>query len=139
MKRFTLPLLFAATMTAAGAQAADLKVDVKGVNTATGEVFIALYNAPDVWMKKPFKVQRAVAVKGSTILTFTDLPEGEYALSAYHDEDGDKKMARNAMGMPTEPWGFSKDAMGMFGPPGFDDAKVMVPAAGATIVINLKS
>lgn len=143
MKRIALPLLLAATLAAALAtttsEAADLKVNINGINEAKGEVFVALYNTADLWMKKPINGQRAAAVKGTTTITFTNLPEGEYALSAFHDEDGDKKMARNAMGMPTEPWGFSKDAMGMYGPPSFDEAKVVVPAAGVSIVINLKS
>jgi uncharacterized protein (DUF2141 family) len=139
MKRTTLSLLCLAAITTASAQAADLKIEVAGINEAKGEVFVALYNGADIWMKKPFKVNKATAVKGTTTLTFADLPEGDYAASVLHDEDGDKKMGRNAIGIPTEPWGFSKDAMGMFGPPSFDEAKVKVPAAGANIVINLKS
>lgn len=139
MKRLSLALLACAAFSASAAHAAELNVDVKGLNSDKGEVFLALYNTAETWMKKPFKVERKAAAKGSTVVTFANLPEGDYALSVYHDEDGDRKMARNAVGMPLEPWGFSKDAMGMFGPPAFDDAKVTLPATGATIVINLKS
>jgi uncharacterized protein (DUF2141 family) len=139
MKRTTLSLLCLACLTTASAQAADLKIDVAGISDAKGEVFVALYNSADIWLKKPYKVAKATAVKGTTTLSFGDLPEGDYAVSAFQDEDGDRKMGRNAIGIPTEPWGFSKDAMGMFGPPSFDDAKINVPAAGSTIVINLKS
>jgi uncharacterized protein (DUF2141 family) len=139
MKRTALSLLVLATFTAVSAQAADLKIEVAGINDAKGEVFVALYNNADIWMKKPFKVNKATAVKGTTTLTFADLPEGDYAASVFHDEDGDRKMGRNAIGIPTEPWGFSKDVMGMFGPPSFDEAKVKVPAGGVSIVINLKS
>jgi len=130
----SVTLGFAAT----SATAADLTIEVAGVVEAKGSVYVALYDKSDTWMKKAFKTSGAEAAKGSTIVMFKDLPEGDYAFSVFHDENGDRKMARNAMGMPTEPWGFSKDAMGMFGPPSFDEAKVSVPAAGAKAVVNLK-
>lgn len=128
--------LFAAST---GALASDLTIEVQGVGEPKGSVYVALYDKADTWMKKALKAQGAAAISGKTVIVFKDLPEGEYAFSVFHDIDGDKKMARNAMGMPTEPWGFSKDAMGMFGPPSFEEAKVKVPAGGTTTVMTLKS
>jgi len=134
----TLAAALALGFAATSALAADLTIEIAGVADAKGSVYVALYDKSDTWMKKAFKTSGAEAAKGSTIVVFKDLPEGDYAFSVFHDENGDKKMARNAMGMPTEPWGFSKDAMGMFGPPSFDEAKVSVPAEGARAVVNLK-
>ncbi|MBL8517172.1 MAG: DUF2141 domain-containing protein [Betaproteobacteria bacterium] len=132
-------LMTTALASAGTAFANDLTIEVQGVVEAKGSVYVALYDKSDTWMKKAVKAQGVVAVAGKTIVVFKDLPEGEYAFSAFHDVDGDKKMAKNVMGMPTEPWGFSKDAMGMFGPPSFDEAKVKVPAGGTTTVMTLKS
>ncbi len=139
LKTSTFTALAAVLFFAASAAANDLTIEVQGISEAKGSVYVALYDKSDTWMKKATKGQGAPAVAGKTIIVIKDLPEGEYALSVFHDVDGDKKMARNAMGMPTEPWGFSKDAMGMFGPPSFDEAKVKVPAGGATTVVTLKS
>lgn len=137
----TIHALIATTAlaTAGAASANDLTIEIQGVTDAKGSVYVALYDKSDNWMKRAVKAQGALATTGKTVIVFKDLPEGEYAFSAFHDIDGDKKMGRNAMGMPTEPWGFSKDAMGMFGPPSFDDAKVKVPAGGTTTVMTLKS
>ena len=99
----------------------------------------ALYDKTDTWLKKPLKRDIVAATKGTTLIVFTDLPAGDYALSVFHDTDGDKKMGRNVLGVPTEPFGFSRDASGLFGPPSFDEAKVAVPAAGATATIKLKN
>jgi uncharacterized protein (DUF2141 family) len=135
MKKLLATLL---TTVALPATAADLTIEVLGTE-AKGTVYVALYDKADTWMKKAAKGHSVTAESGKTVIVIKDLPEGEYALTLFHDLDGDRKMARNAMGMPTEPWGFSKDAMGNFGPPSFDDAKVTLPAAGLTIPVNLRS
>ncbi|MDX2217996.1 MAG: DUF2141 domain-containing protein [Burkholderiales bacterium] len=139
-RRVALRTAVSALLIIAGpALANELTIEIQGITEAKGSVYVALYDKADTWMKKAVKAQGTVATTGKTVIVFKDLPEGEYAFSAFHDIDGDRKMARNAMGMPTEPWGFSKDAMGMFGPPSFDEAKVKVPAGGTTTVMTLKS
>ena len=138
MKKVTAAVLTSLACLSTPALAADLTIEVLGTE-AKGTVYAALYDKSDTWMKKAVKGQSAVAESGKTIIVFKDLPEGEYALTLFHDLDGDRKMARNAMGMPTEPWGFSKDAMGTFGPPTFDEAKIILPASGLTTSVNLRS
>lgn len=121
------------------ALAADLQVQVSGVADSRGQVFVALYGKDDPWMRKARAARGVDAAQGVTTITFSDLPEGEYAVSAFHDEDGDRRLSRNAVGLPTEPWGFSNDAMGAFGPPTFEQAKVALPPSGAVIVVKLRS
>ena len=52
---------------------------------------------------------------------FLDLPKGTYGIRYFHDENDNNEMDRNVMGMPKEGYGFSNDAIGLFGPPGFKD------------------
>ncbi len=42
------------------------------------------------------------------------------------------------MGIPTEDYAFSNNAMGKMGPPSYDDAKFTLPAAGASVRVSLK-
>jgi uncharacterized protein (DUF2141 family) len=42
------------------------------------------------------------------------------------------------MGIPVEPFGFSNDAAGHFGPPAFADARLHLAAAGSHILVNLR-
>jgi uncharacterized protein (DUF2141 family) len=51
-----------------------------------------------------------------------DLPEGRYAIKAFHDLNGNGEMDLNWIGIPKEPYGFSNNAMGTMGPPKFDQA-----------------
>lgn len=67
------------------------------------------------------------------------LPEGAYAVSLYHDENGNGRLDTNEMRIPIEPWGFSNDAIGLFGPASFEDARFTLPAEGARIVVQLRS
>ena len=68
---------------------------------------------------------------------FDGLPDGDYAVRAFHDLNGDGKMNTNPFGMPTEPYAFSNNAVGNMGPASWDRAKFA--AAGATAqTIDLK-
>ena len=66
-------------------------------------------------------MQRAQAGKMS--FSTTSLPQGEYAVRVMHDLNGNGELDANFVGMPTEPWAFSNNAMGNFGPPKWDDVK----------------
>ena len=127
-----------ATTLMASSFAADLTVEIKGLNSANGQVYIGLYDKAERWMKGGFKNVEIAAKKDRVTYEFKDLPEGEYAISLYHDENGNGKFDNNLVGMPIEPYGFSNDAMGNFGPPTFEQAKFKLDAAKKTITLNLK-
>jgi uncharacterized protein (DUF2141 family) len=63
-------------------------------------------------------------------LSLDSLRGGEYAIRVVQDLNGNGALDTNAVGMPTEPWGMSNDAVGNFGPPSWDDAKFAVPGTG---------
>ena len=132
-------ILAASVLLAAGAvHAADLTVDIKGIATDKGNVMVALYKAADPWLKTPSFGSGAPARTTGTSVRFKDLPEGEYAVSLYVDENGNGRMDTNIVGIPTEPYAFSKNAAGSFGPPSFEQAKFSLGKDGKSIVITLK-
>ena len=50
------------------------------------------------------------------ILTHTlELPEGEYAILLYHDENDNGKLDKNVFGVPKERYGFSNNEFGPHG------------------------
>ena len=67
-----------------------------------------------------------------------DLPAGTYALALVHDENDNLKIDTGLFGIPTEGFCFSKNAMGLFGPPSFKDAAVSHGAGGAAHTLVLK-
>jgi uncharacterized protein (DUF2141 family) len=106
------------------AHAADLTITVKGVRSAEGAVFLAVYDSDKTFMKAPQAktTRRWNASKGDLKIVIHDLPAGKYAIASYHDENGNGKLDTNALGIPEEGYGFSNDARGMFGPPNFSEA-----------------
>ena len=72
------------------------------------------------------------ARKGTITVVLKDLPGGDYAVAAFHDENGNGERDRNVLGMPTEGYAFGNDAIGRMGPPTFEDAAVTVGEEPAT-------
>ena len=122
----------------APAYAADLTVEIKGLTSANGKVLISLYDKADGWMKRGLKTGGTAAQKEGVTYEFKDLPMGDYAISIHHDENGNGKFDTNLVGMPIEPYGFSNDAMGNFGPPTFEQAKFKLDGDKKTVTLNLK-
>jgi len=65
---------------------------------------------------------REAASEGSMTLVAVDLPPGEYAIRIMHDVNGNDELDANFVGMPTEPYAFSNNAKGRFGPASWADA-----------------
>jgi len=120
------------------AVAGDLTVEIQGVAAEKGNVMIALYKKEDKWMGKSTAGTMVAAKKGAVAVAFKDLPEGEYAISLFVDENSNGKLDSNAIGIPIEPYAFSNDASGNFGPPTFEQAKFVVGKDSKSIVINIK-
>jgi uncharacterized protein (DUF2141 family) len=79
---------------------------------------------------RPIRTWTLPADGGDFSVTVAGLPPGDYALKSFHDLDGNGKMNFNPLGMPMEPYAFSNNARGLFGPPAWR-AAVFHVAAGA--------
>ena len=120
------------------ATAGDLTVEIQGVASDKGNVMVALYKKDDKWMGRSTAGTMVAAKKGAVLVSFKDLPDGEYAVSLFVDENSNGKLDANAIGIPIEPFAFSNDASGNFGPPTFEQAKFIVGKDSKSIVINIK-
>lgn len=101
----------------------DLEVTLSGVESSEGRVVVALYGSAESFdeSEEPLRSAR-LAPDGELIWRLEEVPFGTYAVKAYHDVDDDGELDRGALGRPTEPYGFSNDARGRFGPPSFEAA-----------------
>lgn len=128
----------AAILSAGVAGAAELTIHIDDVKSATGNLMVAVYSSAGTFLKKPDNGTGAAAAASDNKVVFKDLPAGEYAFAVYHDANSNGKMDKNVIGIPTEDYAFSNNAMGKMGPPNYDDAKFVLPAAGATVRVSLK-
>jgi uncharacterized protein (DUF2141 family) len=138
-------LLFAAIagpLCALPAQAADLTVVVKNIQSGAGNVMLGLFDSATSFPKTVAKgVQIPAATRdaaGRVTLVLRDLAPGQYAFSAYHDLNGNGQLDSNLMGLPTEPYGFSNNARGSFGPPSFQAAGITLPAQGLSLELPVQ-
>lgn len=116
---------------------AKLTVTVTDIKDAKGVMMIAVSN------EAGYETGETVAaggapVTGASLTTTFDLPPGKYGIKLFHDVDGDGKMGTNPFGMPVEPYAFSNNAKGQFGPAKWAAAAFDVTADGATQTISLK-
>ncbi|MDG0852690.1 DUF2141 domain-containing protein [Roseateles puraquae] len=124
------------------AQAADLQLEVQGLDTSRlqgGSLMVAVFTEPSGWLRQPKIGQRFSlegAVDGKLTVTLRNLPDGPVAVTVFQDANGNGRLDMNAMGMPVEPYGFSNDAAGQFGPPKFEQA-VFTPVAGQAVRLRL--
>ncbi|MEI6411294.1 MAG: DUF2141 domain-containing protein [Bacteroidota bacterium] len=104
-----------------------LNLIISHITHTTGQINIAIYDRQDAFMNhQKARVLRAVAVEkvGSLQISVPDLPVGNYAVSCYHDINGNGKLDTNWLGIPTEPYGFSNNVRPKFRAPNWDEAKI---------------
>lgn len=75
---------------------------------------------------------------GTMSITLDELPVGEYAVSLYQDVNADSSLAQGSLGIPTEPWGMSNDAIGIAAPATFEQAAFYLHPPKTTIDIRLR-
>jgi uncharacterized protein (DUF2141 family) len=130
-------LVLAAAFCAAGsASAASIEVRVQGV-TAKGKVLVAVCDKT-TFLKDCAYSGSAPAKAGETVVTVDGVPTGSWAVLSYQDENDNGKLDRNVLGIPKEPYAFSRDARGRFGPPSFEDAAFELREEKAVTTIKLR-
>lgn len=108
---------------------AELTLGVHGRNLSGHEVRVALYASAHGFPNKDDEARIAKStvpdnkfITNSVSIRFSNLPSGEYAVAVFADSNGNGKLDRNFCGIPTEPYGFSRVARGLMGPPDFAKA-----------------
>jgi uncharacterized protein (DUF2141 family) len=128
---------------AAAAQPAggDLVVQVQGLRNGNGQVACALFASADGFPGDRAKAVRKVAGPIAAAVgtcRFAAVPPGVYAIAVIHDENGNGKMDKNFMGLPSEGFGASNDPQTKFGPPKYADAQFTHAAAPQTLVVHVR-
>ncbi len=117
-----------------------LRVSIENVKKGQGKIMLAVYAEAEHFLSEvTFRsIQHEVSESGVVRLEIDDLPYGTYAISLYHDENNNGKMDANFIKIPKEPYGFSNNARGMFGPPKFKDAQFSFDNTSTEIRIEIK-
>ncbi len=120
-----------------------LRVEVTGLQSAEGNIYIAVYDSKDTWLGEETVLEKQVVIvearsEDGLVSTELDLPPGEYALSIYHDTNDNGDLDTNFIGIPKEPVALSNNARPKFGPPKYKDAVFTLGAEPLTQRISME-
>ena len=113
------------------ALAAPLTFTVDGIEARGGTLYIGV-QTEEIFMQDDGVEGSKIEAPTESSYTFTyDLPEGEYAVSVWHDLDDDFTFDVDETGMPEEGWAMV-NGQALRGPPTFDAVKIALPASGVS-------
>jgi uncharacterized protein (DUF2141 family) len=121
---------------------ATLIVHVTGTRNAKGKIRAALFSVGEGF---PNDASKAIQVQSADIdpqtssaqIVFTNVPEGVYAVSVFHDENMNQRLDKNFMGVPKEGYGASNNPKKKMGPPNFAETKFQLSGTQQSLEIKL--
>lgn len=124
--------------TAPAAGAATLTVTLTDIETPSGVIKLALFAGEDGYDgDTPVRGVNVEVDEAVESVTFEGLETGAYGIKLYHDVNGNDELDTNPFGLPTEPFGFSNDARGRFGPASWDKAAFTLEAGENSHAIKI--
>jgi uncharacterized protein (DUF2141 family) len=120
------------------AHAATVRIDVTNVRNDHGHVLVAICSKAEFLSTHCRYVGAARAEPGEVSVSVPDVVPARYAIQVFHDENDNRQLDRNFLGMPTEGMGFSNNASFHFGPPTYADAEVSVVNPTTNFAIRIR-
>ena len=120
----------------------SLRVELTGLASAQGNLYIAVYDSDDTWLGDETVLEQKVVIAdardGELVSAELQLPPGEYALSIFHDSNNNGELDTNFMGIPKEPVALSNNARPKFGAPKYKDAVFTVGSEAVVQQISME-
>lgn len=119
----------------------SLQVSIIGASSDAGSIRILVFSKPSGFPDQVKQAVRSISLppkSGKASFKLTDLPAGTYAIGIIHDQDNNGKLSTNAVGYPTEKFGFSNNPKVYFGPPAFEKAAFVLGKTAVSLEIDLR-
>jgi uncharacterized protein (DUF2141 family) len=128
------------TATATKSDRASLMIHIRDVSPAGGIVRLGVYDEagyPDD--KEPVATADVPAHPSETVIHLTGIRPGTYAIEVYQDINSNDQMDRSWIGLPLEPYGFSRDARPVLSKPDFARVSFAVKAGRNVQTLHLQN
>lgn len=137
IRKTPLAALMAAALACAGtAAAAPLAVSLDGIEARGGKLYVSVQTEAQFMQNDGVAGEILIApAAGSKTLEF-DVPEGRYAISVWHDFNGNGVFDVSEAGMPMDGW-TSPNAASLRAAPTFDQSAVDVSAEGGAVSMTM--
>lgn len=134
-------LVFAAPAAAAPPSGeAELVIHIRAVSPLGGIMRLGLYDSAGYRDDgEPVAFADVPARNGETVITLKDITPGVYAIEAYQDVNSNDRMDKSWVGLPLEPYGFSRDARPLLSKPGFDQVRFTVTPGANVHFLHLQN
>jgi uncharacterized protein (DUF2141 family) len=119
----------------------EFSLELNNIQEAKGSIYIAVYNQPDDFLKQDRIFRHKimpVSQAGTMRVSMGDLPPGAYAVSCFHDVNGNGKLDTDWVGIPVEPYCFSNNARPKFRAPKWTEAVFQYPAGGMKMGLKME-
>jgi len=116
-----------------------VEVTMIGFKSDDGQAMVSFYLDAQGWPDDEglaFATAVVPISDGRAVAEFEEVPAGPFAVSVFHDKDGNRRLDTVA-GIPSEDYGFSADARDLFGPPSFEKSSLEL-AAGESKQITIR-
>jgi len=122
-------LLAPQTLMADPADGVTVTVNVVALRNTRGNILACLTAKADTFPeceKDPQSLRLTVPARNGPVLVFRHVQPGNYAVSLFHDENGNGRLDKSMGFIPREGYGFSRDAPVKMAPPKFAAAQFAV-------------
>ena len=118
--------------------AETVKVTIEHNPSKKGNILVAVFNDPGQFPDKRSILRNITPseLDGSTSINL-ELPQGDYAMSVFLDENGNNKLDTNILGIPKELFGFSNNPRILTGPPSFQESEITIDGSNKAFKIKL--
>ncbi|MCF0061536.1 DUF2141 domain-containing protein [Dyadobacter chenwenxiniae] len=116
-----------------------LNIEFTNIQKGQGKLWIAIYKPEEKFAgKEKPNTYKIVEVKAAAPQNVAfELSPGRYALAVYHDLNSNGMLDKNFVGIPKEPYGFSKNFRPKFSAPKFEDCEFVLKDPGQKISVKL--
>lgn len=114
---------FLVFFTAFSGNSGTLLIELENVKTTRGTVWVGIYDSRETFMIKEKALVQGFEVEQTGILTleFPALAYGNYAFAIFQDLNENGKLDQNLLGIPTEPYAFSREPVSRFRAPRYEE------------------
>jgi uncharacterized protein (DUF2141 family) len=135
-----LALAVAAPALARDDAASSLRLEVSTLRNAKGTLNCRLFtDATSFPDGEGARTVRAAITGTQVTCVFDELPPGAYAVAVVHDENGNGRLDKNFLGIPTEGYGVSNNRTYAASSPKWDESRFTVAAREPAVLrVNLR-
>ncbi len=118
----------------------DITIHLTGLKLQESNVYIAMFESVTGFPHEldSAETTKLPATNTQMKLTVPQLTGLSRAIAVFQDLDGNGQLSKNALGIPTEPYGFSNNVRGVLGPPTFQEAVIRFENVTGPLEIRIR-